>query len=85
MYQWLPDNPDMGFLSGRIGRPDWNPIRMLLEYEEATQCHRLVSEHEAESMLDADVFEQTIGVKKGIREEMELLKELRRLTRTVYG
>jgi uracil-DNA glycosylase family 4 len=80
VYQQLKGNEDLGFLYGRVGRADWNPIRMLLEYEEATQCHRLVPETEIELVLDADEFERLFKVKKGIKQEMELIKELRRLT-----
>ncbi|MFC1905421.1 helix-turn-helix domain-containing protein [Chloroflexota bacterium] len=55
------------------------PVRLLLEYEASTQCHRLVDETEAEILLDTDVYERIYGQKKGVREDMELMKELRRL------
>jgi uracil-DNA glycosylase family 4 len=80
VYMQIKGNEDLGYLYGKIGRPAWNPIKMLLEYESATQCHRLVPEEEAMKLLDAGDFEKIFGMTKSIMNDMELIKELRRLT-----
>lgn len=52
VYEHLPGYEDYGLLHGRCSKAEWNPVRIVLEYDAATQSHRMVDDEEARHMFD---------------------------------
>lgn len=69
---------DFGFLHGRTGRSEWNPVRLVLEYDQKTQSHRLVGRGEAEGMFDQETLAKYYGELAKSRLIKSLLNELNR-------
>lgn len=80
IYEHLTgDYLDYGFLQGRCGRAEWNPIRIVLEYDQTTQSHRLIGRAEGEGLFDAEVAKAIWGEGAEVRRFKGLLNRLNRL------
>jgi hypothetical protein len=79
VYQNILSRDDLGYLYGTTPIPEWNPVRMLLEYEMGPSCHWLVLEQEAGMYLSAEEFREVYGRPKGGGRDARELAELRHL------
>lgn len=69
---------DYGHLQGRCGRAEWNPISLVLEYDQTTQSHRMILRDEGEEIFDADQVKTIWGERPVIRKIKGLLNRLDR-------
>lgn len=69
---------DFGYLHGRTGRSEWNPVKVVLEYDQSTQSHRLVGREEAEDLFDQETVAEYYGELAKSRLVKGLLNELNR-------
>lgn len=60
-YDHLPGYEDYGLLHGRCSKAEWNPVRIVLEYDAETQSHRVVDEDEMQYMFDKKTLRLIFG------------------------
>ena len=71
------------------GGAEWNPISIMLKYDQSTQSHRMVLREEAEELFEAATVKMLWGERARTREIVGILNRLNRLGRgdaqvTVY-
>ena len=77
MYTHAEDDEDIGILQGSTNRPDWNPVRFVLDYDPVAQCHRLIEGEEIEVALSAREYRRLFGEAKGGRDAKRWIADLR--------
>ncbi len=61
IYEHLPGYEDYGLLYGRCSKAEWNPVRIVLEYDAETQSHRVVGDDETRYMFDKKTIKFMYG------------------------
>jgi len=56
IYEQLTKVVDFSVLQGTTGKFQWNPIRVVLDYDRETNSHRFVTQEDAAEMFDPDVY-----------------------------
>ncbi len=76
IYEHLPGYEDYGLLHGLCSKAEWNPVRMLLEYDAETQSHCLVDDDETRYMFDKKTLRLIFGEAKMVGRGKGLLNWL---------
>lgn len=76
--QMTGDLTDYGHLQGRCGRAEWNPISIVLEYDQTTQSHRMILRAEGEELFDTDQVKTIWGERPAVRRIKGILNRLKR-------
>lgn len=80
IYEHVSGYEDYGRLRGNTNRADWNPVNFVLDYDNETQSHELVSREDGEELFDAETVKEIWGESRRARLGKAGLKRLKRLS-----